>query len=269
MTLEEARAKLNLEEFMIPVGSSNRPGTRIRPTHITIHNTDNSSAGADARMHGRYLRTADARAREVSWHYSVDDLRCVKHLPHNEMGWHAGRGNKVSVAIEVCQHRGIDQDAAIERAALLTAVLMHELGITDKSKVVQHFAWTGKDCPSVIRHRFQGGFPRFVEIADGLRRQITGGARGGGFIASLGAGLSDADDGESAGFSDSYEAGDEEAMMLEGFDGVPDGDDEVSEAPQRTDRVALLERLLGQKEAEIAELREALREAKSLLNEGP
>jgi N-acetylmuramoyl-L-alanine amidase len=265
MTLEEARAKLNLEEFILPVGASNRPGSRIRPTHITIHNTDNSSAGADARFHGRYLRSADARSREVSWHYSVDDQRCVKHLPHNEMGWHAGRGNKVSVAIEICQHRGVDQNAAIERAALLTAVLMHELGIADKSKVVQHNAWTGKDCPSVIRHRFQGGFARFVEMTEGFRRQITTG--GGGFVASVDS-RTEAED--AADFTAGLGGGDEdEAVLLEGFDGVSDGDDEVAEAPQRTDRVALLERLLGQKEAELAELREALREAKSLLNEGP
>src|SRR5687767_14164640 len=130
MTIDEARALLSLELDLIPVGASNRPGTSIAPTHITIHNTDNTGQGADARAHGRYLKGPDARLRKVSWHYSVDDVRVLQHLPDSEMGWHAGPGNLRSIAIEICQHAGIDQAVANERGALLTAVLMKIHGIS-------------------------------------------------------------------------------------------------------------------------------------------
>lgn len=39
MTQDEAYERLNIEIDLIPTGSSNRPGTRIQPTYITIHNT--------------------------------------------------------------------------------------------------------------------------------------------------------------------------------------------------------------------------------------
>ena len=56
MTLEEAFRKLNIVQDFIPPTHSNRPGTRLRPTHITIHNTDNTNPGADARAHARYVK---------------------------------------------------------------------------------------------------------------------------------------------------------------------------------------------------------------------
>jgi N-acetylmuramoyl-L-alanine amidase CwlA len=58
MTLEEAFQKLNVVQDFVPTGSSNRPGRRLTPTHITIHNTDNAGPGADARAHARYIKGA-------------------------------------------------------------------------------------------------------------------------------------------------------------------------------------------------------------------
>ena len=283
MTLAEARAKLNLEEMILPAGSSNRPGTRITPTHITIHNTANSDRGADARMHGNYMRGADARRRKVSWHYSVDDKRCIKHLPHGEMGFHAGRGNGVSLGIEVCQNSDGDRDKATERAALLVAVLMHDLGIRDVGKVVTHNSWTGKDCPAVILHRFQGGFTRFRELVKRHFGEI--GAVAGGTVA----GEPPLPDREadttlppptvvSRSFSFTVgtpgTAAHEVALRDAGGEALADegavaemeaATDEAGSADQ--DRIALLERLLGQKEAEIAQLRAALLHAESMLLE--
>jgi N-acetylmuramoyl-L-alanine amidase CwlA len=166
MTYEEALQALNIRVDLIPSGNSNRPGTAITVTHITIHNTDNSNAGADALAHARYVKGADARARRVSWHFTVDDQNCVRHLPLTEMGWHAGqRGNARSVAIEICQNQGIDQNAAIDRACLLTAVLMKQLDIP-ANKIVSHQFWTTKNCPRVILERWNGGMARFVATSE-------------------------------------------------------------------------------------------------------
>jgi len=171
MDLEEAFSRLNISVDLIPVGSSNRPGTSIQPTHITIHNTANSDPGADAAMHAVYVKGADARRRKVSWHFTVDDRQCFKHLPTNELAWHAGAGNERSVAIEVCQNQGINKAAAMERASLLAAVLMSFYGIPPE-RVVTHQFWTGKDCPEVIL-REPGGFQAFRQRARNFLDQLA------------------------------------------------------------------------------------------------
>lgn len=175
MTQEEALERINVIVDLIPAGSSNRPsslpgGQKIQPTHITIHNTANAAKGADALMHAKYVKGPDARARKVSWHFTVDDKRCVKHLPTNEKGWHAGVGNSRSIGIEVCENKGIDEEAAVERASLLTAVLMLALNIPPE-RIVSHQDWTGKDCPHIILRR-TGGFDAFRSQAADFLAEI-------------------------------------------------------------------------------------------------
>ncbi len=151
MTPEEARERLNITVDLIPEGNSNRPGTPLTPSKVTIHNTDNDDHGANARAHASYQKGADARAREVSWHFTVDDGSVYQSLPVRERGWHAGSGNAVSIAIEICENEGIDQSAANDRAALLTALLLREHGLLPTKDVVQHHHWTGKNCPHLLR----------------------------------------------------------------------------------------------------------------------
>jgi hypothetical protein len=170
MTQQEAIEKLNIRVDLIPAGASNRPGTKITPTHVTIHNTANSSPGANAAMHAQYVKGPDARKREVSWHFTVDDRQVYKHLPTNEKGWHAGSGNSKSIGIEVCEHQGIDQAAAIDRAALLTALMMLAYGIP-RERVVSHYSWTQKNCPRVILHG-PGGFDAFRDRAANYLAQL-------------------------------------------------------------------------------------------------
>jgi hypothetical protein len=61
---------LNLEIDFIPESNSNRPGTRINPKYLTIHNTDNEDPGAGALVHAKYMKGADAQRRKVSWHFN-------------------------------------------------------------------------------------------------------------------------------------------------------------------------------------------------------
>jgi N-acetylmuramoyl-L-alanine amidase CwlA len=75
MQLDQAFAELNIVQDFIPAGNSNRPGRKLTPTAITIHNTDNDSVGANAAAHAKYQKGADARKREVSWHFTVDGTR--------------------------------------------------------------------------------------------------------------------------------------------------------------------------------------------------
>ena len=148
---KELGKQLNLEIDFIPEFNSNRPQTKITPRYITIHNTDNTARGADCLAHAKYVKSKAARDRQVSWHYTVDDSLCVKHLPINEMGWHAAsrQGNRDSIGIEICMHQGIDQKAANERAALLAAILIYDLNLAIE-RVVTHHYWSGKNCPRLL-----------------------------------------------------------------------------------------------------------------------
>jgi N-acetylmuramoyl-L-alanine amidase CwlA len=167
MQLDQAFRDLNIVQDFIPTTNSNRPGTRLKPTHITIHNTDNASPGADAAAHARYVKGADAQARQVSWHYTVDDRTIYQSLPVNEVGWHSGPGNSKSIGIEICMHRGMNEAQAYDRAALLVAVLALQNGISVPDRIVQHHSWTGKHCPRVLRDKPHGwsGFLAKVETA--------------------------------------------------------------------------------------------------------
>lgn len=248
MTQEEAIQKLNITADLIPAGNSNRPGTRISPTHITIHNTSNPAAGADAAMHARYVKGPDARARQVSWHFTVDDKVVYKHLPTNEKGWHAGGGNSRSIGIEVCENKGINAAAAADRAALLAALMMLAYGIP-RENVVTHKFWTGKDCPRVLL-REPGGFDAFRDRAARYLEELTP-ARTFKSFASLDAG------GENA-------SADEEQLLGAALLAHADMDDGgMASAPpagreENDDRVADLERMVGRLTMENFALRRAL-----------
>ena len=158
MQLDKAFAELNIVQDFIPVGNSNRPGRKLTPSSITIHNTDNDSKGANAAAHAKYQKGADARKRKVSWHFTVDDKNVFQSLPTNEVGFHAGtsEGNRSSLAIEICMNSDLNVPAAYKRAALLTAVLAFQNKIKVPGQIVQHNHWSGKNCPRVLREKLNG-----------------------------------------------------------------------------------------------------------------
>lgn len=155
----ELGASLNLEIELIPEGRPNRPGVPITIKKITVHNTSNTSRGADAASHSNWVRNTGyyeievngrVKRNYVSWHYTVDDKRVIKQLPISENGWHSGRrGNSSSIGIEICMHQGIEQEAAFDRASRLIAVLLYDLKLAIED-VVTHKYWTGKDCPILL-----------------------------------------------------------------------------------------------------------------------
>lgn len=143
---------------LVPPGNKNvRPGNPMTPKYITIHNTGNRSAGADAKMHARYLinqaKLGD-QARKASWHFTVDDTAIYQHLPLDENAWHCtdghGPGNMSSIGIEICEH--VDQrdyKKAEENAIALAVYLAKRLNIPVKN-IVPHRHWYNKYCPHII-----------------------------------------------------------------------------------------------------------------------
>jgi len=143
---------MEITQDFIPM-SVVRKGTPLAASKfITIHETGNPSPGADALMHNKYIRSAANLARGTSWHFTVDDHSIYQHLPTSEQGIHAGTraGNTQSIGIEICINPDGNFEQAKKNAQWLVAQLLVQLNL-DKSKIKQHFDWSGKNCPATIR----------------------------------------------------------------------------------------------------------------------
>lgn len=151
---------------LVPRGRTNvRPGIPMTPQYITIHETDNTRKGANAKAHANYLKNGAGGASK-SWHFTVDDKEIYQHLPTNEVGWHAGdggngTGNRQSIGIEICVNRDGNYEKAKENAAWLVRKLMKEHNIPIE-RVVQHNRWSGKNCPR--RMREEGKWGHFLQM---------------------------------------------------------------------------------------------------------
>jgi len=144
-----SRSSVKITEAMIPKGQYGRHKTRrMSPKFITIHSTQNYSAGANARTHARLLQRGGLTSSNnslgyLTWHFTVDQHSIYQSLPTNEQGQHAdyeGTGNRKSIGIEMCENAGNSRRATLNRTARLTADLMRRHRIPLRN-VVPHQHW--------------------------------------------------------------------------------------------------------------------------------
>lgn len=126
----------------------------ITPKYIVIHDTGNTSNGADADAHYRYFNGAD---RGASAHYFVDEKQIIQVIADRNIAWHAGRKytddvkvpgctNKNSIGIEICINQDGDLHQAVDNCILLIKDLMEEYDVPLEN-VITHKDCTGKNCP--------------------------------------------------------------------------------------------------------------------------
>ena len=151
------------------VKKSKRPGYSMKPLYITIHDTANKGKGAGAKAHNAYVHN---NAPNPSWHFSVDDKIVYQHLPLDENGWHAGdgtngTGNRKSIAIEICENSDGNRAKAEANAVWLVAKLVREVKTLKAFPgcMKQHYDWSGKNCPNVLRGR-KGGWAGFLAAVE-------------------------------------------------------------------------------------------------------
>ena len=172
-------AEMVIIEDYLPRGSGLKPDQyRSSTQYIVVHNTGMAAPTATAKGLNEYIHTTD---RVASWHFSIDDHETYQHVPIGEIAWHAGDGSHVfgetwsggigggnqnGVAIETCVYSGIDFNKCMRRLAKLVAMLLirYNLGI---DRVKQHWDFSGKDCPQVIRHA-----ERWNELLDLIRLEM-------------------------------------------------------------------------------------------------
>jgi hypothetical protein len=124
----------------------------IKPQYIVIHETANTSIGADANAHYRYWnRDPNANA---STHFVVDNKQIYQMLELNQSAWHVGDNkgysnitNLNSIGIEVAVNADGDFAVARQNAIDLTINLMKALDM-DISQLKRHHDASGKYCPT-------------------------------------------------------------------------------------------------------------------------
>lgn len=143
------------------------------PKYIVIHDTGMTHEDDNADGLSRYIHNqADSETgRVASWHFSIDDKKIYNHVPTDEIAWHAGDGtrkynetkyndkskkddigggNQNGIGIETCINPGNDYILTLRRTAKLTADLLYKYNI-DLSHVKQHYDFSSKFCPNVIK----------------------------------------------------------------------------------------------------------------------
>ncbi len=128
--------------------TSTRPGNKMQPTYVTIHNTGNNGYGAGALAHSNLQYNGNSSG--ASWHFSVDDHVIYQSVPMNEKAYHAGdgraQGNSNTIGIEICENSNSNYRKAEENAAKLTAAILHSQRLP-YTAVKKHYDWSGKNCP--------------------------------------------------------------------------------------------------------------------------
>ena len=134
---------------LIESGTSARTGKKRKIKYIVIHETANTSEGADAKSHAEYLSKNSKTS--TSWHYTVDEKEIYNHIPDNEVANHAAneKGNLYGIGIELCVNKNGDFEKTFENGAKLVAYLLKEYNLTTKS-IKTHNDFSGKDCPHFI-----------------------------------------------------------------------------------------------------------------------
>lgn len=141
-----------IEMFIPKSYKFTRPGRKMTPTSITIHETDNTNVRANALAHARLQQNGNRR--QASWHLSVDDEPEVyQSIPFNEVSYHAGnaRGNNTSISIEICVNKDGNYKKAVANAIKVVKYLLKLYPSIKYVDVVQHNKWSGKNCPRHLR----------------------------------------------------------------------------------------------------------------------
>lgn len=141
---------LEITEAYINPKLENRPGIIKESTkYITIHDTAGAKEGSGAVAHMKYVTNGGGG---TSWHYSIGNDGIFKHLPHEEVAYHAGDGsrtysltNSFVKATKICPEIDISSDGYYvlnnEKTAILAptndGIILSKDDINDLSIEIQ------------------------------------------------------------------------------------------------------------------------------------
>ena len=96
---------MKITQMLIPESNKfTRPGVKMEPQYITLHETANTTKGATAHAHAKLQQSGNSR--QASWHFTCGSDGIYQSIPTTEVAYHAGDGsgdgNTKSIAIEIC-----------------------------------------------------------------------------------------------------------------------------------------------------------------------
>lgn len=142
-------------------------GGRNPVKYIMVHQTANTSKGANAYMHAKLQ--ANGNSRQASWHFSVDANNIYQSFPDTAQAWHAGNRtyNQNSIGIELCVNSDGDYNGTVENGAKLVKHLMNKHNVPI-SRVIRHKDASGKYCPRELLNGKNGiTWAKFKDMVQG------------------------------------------------------------------------------------------------------
>lgn len=119
---------------------------------IVLHDTGNTSRGADANAHQKFFSTYQGR----SAHYFVDDTQVLRIIKDEHVAWHVGDGkglkgvtNTNSIGIEMCINAGYNRTKMKKNTMDLVLHLMKAHSVPIQN-VIRHYDASGKRCPGTM-----------------------------------------------------------------------------------------------------------------------
>ena len=103
---------MDIKRLIVSDAVSNRVsfGRGNPKNYLTIHQTGNTAAGANAMAHHRLQARSGVG---YGWHWQVDDHEAIQTHDHDFKIWNAGdgrgKGNTESISIEICTETIISQ----------------------------------------------------------------------------------------------------------------------------------------------------------------
>lgn len=154
--------------------TKNMYGKRNGKKLVVIHQTGNTSKGADAQAHANLQKNGNVR--QAAWHIQADDKEVIQSFDYSFELWHAGDsnkpsgGNKNGIGIEICINSDGDYVKAVQNGAKATAKVLKDLKLPI-SAVKQHNNFSGKNCPEQIRAGRAGiNWNAFIEL---VKRELA------------------------------------------------------------------------------------------------
>ena len=174
---ENKNADINKEYFIEEASGYVRTGIKQKSTeYVTVHDTAGAlpTHTALSFAQNQLQKNNNTANREyISWHFTVGNDGIFQSLPLDEVAYHAGDGsreygttwysstydkadcigggNRNSIGIESCINYGSDYNVTLRILAKLVAELLLQNNLS-VDRVKQHWHFSGKDCPGVIRH---------------------------------------------------------------------------------------------------------------------
>lgn len=135
------------------------PYNYFNATSITVHETDCPNVPAKNFYLAVQNGQKDTTFKPASYHLCIDAYTIRQLVNLNRTCYHAGcnEGNNTSIGIEICQYsnnRSL-QEQTYKNVAEVIKILKEE--VPSVKKVVRHYDWTRKNCPSyLLNQKYKG-----------------------------------------------------------------------------------------------------------------